>query len=78
MSMHNFSDGGTGFSAVPEKCPMRCCVKSRTASVTLPISPRFVSLVTVCEKIVYLENKSFVSAGFSSHTDRGPPAPQFS
>ncbi|MBZ5534256.1 MAG: hypothetical protein LAO20_22755 [Acidobacteriia bacterium] len=63
-------------NANPENCPMNCCVQGRVQSGTVaaPISLPVPLAVTDKESSYALV--MFTSAGFSSHTDRGPPSTQ--
>jgi len=57
-----------------EQCPMNCCVQSvpRTAAA-LPVASSL-SLLVAIEASAHVVPVTFTSAGFSSHTDRGPPS----
>ena len=66
---------GPGYSdgQVSHSCPMDCCAagqrtKAAAAPMASPSSP-----LTITEHCTRLVSVVFASAGFSSHTDRGPP-----
>lgn len=61
--------------ATPERCPMTCCCVQANAgkhAALLNDSVLRVSLVTLDR--LHVQQVPFRSNGFSSHTDRGPPA----
>lgn len=67
------SQEGNAVGNVPEKCPMRACVRS-TATPYSNLPPRaLASVPATYSAVVAYEPVVFLSAGFSSHTDRGPP-----
>jgi hypothetical protein len=57
-----------------EKCPMTCCMQ--TSSVTARPVPLTASPTPLFlhQAFVSFESQIFTATGFSSHTDRGPPA----
>ncbi|HKV92270.1 MAG TPA: hypothetical protein VJW20_06960 [Candidatus Angelobacter sp.] len=56
-----------------EKCPMDCCIPGHRASASVAYSPSFLPPLAVSDQNVHVVPVHFISAGFSSHTDRGPP-----
>jgi hypothetical protein len=61
----------TGNRAHP--CPMNCCEQGAPKSGAAIQAISFTPSVAVTDANVHFAPISFVSAGFSSHTDRGPP-----
>lgn len=67
-------DGLTVSSRAPANCPMDCCVPGHpTSAVTVAVASEFPPLAVV-EYRPQLAPVVFIRAGFSSHTDRGPPS----
>jgi hypothetical protein len=68
------SDGVSVGSNHSHSCPMNCCVqvapKSGVVTATVSVLPP----LAVVEAEFDFSSIIFASAGFSSHTDRGPPA----
>jgi hypothetical protein len=66
----------SGISAVEQdpKCPMTCCMQAgpRTARPVPVVVDYTPSLLL--ESFAQFESQVFTASGFSSHTDRGPPA----
>ncbi|HKW75123.1 MAG TPA: hypothetical protein VJN64_06330 [Terriglobales bacterium] len=56
------------------QCPMDCCMQSHPQNGTALSSNPKVPPLAVTETVRQVASVTFVSAGFSSHTDRGPPA----
>ena len=76
---HNSAPASQGMviaSSGQESCPMNCCVQGRVQSgiAAAPISIPVPMAVT--DKEFSYAPVMFTSAGFSSHTDRGPPPTQ--
>lgn len=57
-----------------EKCPMDCCIPGHRASASVAYSPQLLPPLAVSDQNVHAVPVHFISAGFSSHTDRGPPS----
>lgn len=66
-------DANGAFSSLPDKCPMHCCMQSRSGTGTVVPSIVPSSKLTVTSFRVDFPALIFISNGFSSHTDRGPP-----
>jgi hypothetical protein len=65
----------TAFSAAPDdaKCPMDCCTPGHLRSgATVSTNPDLPS-PAVSDLKIQIASIVFTVAGFSSHTDRGPP-----
>ncbi|HEY7405733.1 MAG TPA: hypothetical protein VIB39_19565 [Candidatus Angelobacter sp.] len=56
-----------------EKCPMDCCTPGHRQSGSVTYSTSLLPPIAVSEPNVHIVPVHFISAGFSSHTDRGPP-----
>jgi hypothetical protein len=57
-----------------EKCPMNCCVQAVPPTVAALPAASFIPQLHVIEASIHVFAVKFSSAGFSSHTDRGPPS----
>jgi hypothetical protein len=66
-------DANGAFSSLPDKCPMHCCMQSRSGNGTVVPCVVPSSELTVTSFRVDFPALIFISNGFSSHTDRGPP-----
>lgn len=55
-------------------CPMDCCTQGHPQNGTALSSLSKLPPLAVTEGVPQIASQTFVSAGFSSHTDRGPPA----
>jgi len=55
-------------------CPMRCCMQARVAASSAVPAASFLPALISSENHTYFYDVIFLSNGFSSHTDRGPPA----
>jgi hypothetical protein len=55
------------------KCPMDCCSPSHLTTAASPASSNFLPPMAVSDRNFHFAPVTFISAGFSSHTDRGPP-----
>jgi len=64
----------TGISAVPGKCPMQCCMQAQAGNGTAVPAISFLPQLDAAEYHVDFAMVVFLTSGFSSHTDRGPPA----
>lgn len=74
---HQQDDPGSGSTisaAQPdEKCPMTCCMQaSHAVAKPVPLAVAIVPLLS-SQAAPLFESQVFTTAGFSSHTDRGPP-----
>src|SRR5258707_841277 len=65
----------TAFSAAPDdaKCPMDCCTPGHLRSGAAVSSNSFLPPLAVSDREMHFVPVTFTIAGFSSHTDRGPP-----
>jgi hypothetical protein len=57
-----------------EKCPMDCCTPGHRQSGSAAHSNSLLPPLAVSDQNVHVVPVHFISAGFSSHTDRGPPS----
>lgn len=55
-------------------CPMDCCTQGHPQNGTALSSVSKLPPLPVTETVRQIASITFLSAGFSSHTDRGPPA----
>ena len=55
------------------KCPMDCCTPGHPQSGTALAAASLLPPLTVSDQNFHVPALTFISAGFSSHTDRGPP-----
>lgn len=55
-------------------CPMNCCVEGTPQSGVAVSAVSLLPPVAATEAEFHFASITFASAGFSSHTDRGPPA----
>lgn len=62
-------------SAAPDdaKCPMDCCTPGHLRSGAAVSSNSFLPPLAVSSRQMHFVPVTFTIAGFSSHTDRGPP-----
>jgi hypothetical protein len=56
------------------KCPMDCCTPGHPQSGAAQVTATLLPPLTATKRKIQPVSVTFVSAGFSSHTDRGPPA----
>lgn len=61
-------------SALSEKCPMNCCMQAAPPTVAALPPASFLPQLHVMPHGVPVTAVTFATAGFSSHTDRGPPS----
>jgi hypothetical protein len=79
MANHDMEDVGsdTAMHAVQqeEKCPMSCCMQASSSSAARPVLAA-ASSALLLQSVTFIlsESQVFTAAGFSSHTDRGPPS----
>jgi hypothetical protein len=67
----------SGFSITPghsHSCPMNCCIQGAPTSGAAVSAAAFLPPLAVVEAEFEFASITFANAGFSSHTDRGPPA----
>lgn len=62
------------FSGRSEECPMQCCMQAQAGHGTAVLAVSFLPELVVSDYQSDAPIVVFVSSGFSSHTDRGPPA----
>jgi hypothetical protein len=55
------------------KCPMDCCMAGHTRSGAAVSANSFLPPLAVSDREIHFVSITFTIAGFSSHTDRGPP-----
>jgi hypothetical protein len=55
------------------KCPMDCCTPGHPSSGAAVSANSFAPPLAVTDREVHFVPVTFTIAGFSSHTDRGPP-----
>jgi len=55
------------------KCPMDCCTAGHPRNGTAVSATSFLPPLAVSDREFSFTSVAFISAGFSSHTDRGPP-----
>jgi hypothetical protein len=68
-------DQGTGLvmASRASDCPMHCCMQSGSGTSIAVASHSAAVLLPVVTEAIYSPTPTFVTNGFSSHTDRGPP-----
>jgi hypothetical protein len=69
-------ESNTAFSAAPDdaKCPMDCCTPGHLRSGATVSTHPTLPPPAVSDQEIQFASVVFTVAGFSSHTDRGPPA----
>lgn len=55
-------------------CPMHCCTQFSPSTIVAVASISDSILLRVTTDRIYSHTPTFVTNGFSSHTDRGPPS----
>lgn len=70
----NESNSGLFALENDSKCPMDCCTPGHPQTGTVLASTSLLPPLAATKHKVQPASVIFVSAGFSSHTDRGPPA----
>jgi len=65
----------TAFSAGEDqaKCPMDCCMAGHLRNGAAVSANSFLPPLAVSDREIHFAPVTFTIAGFSSHTDRGPP-----
>lgn len=56
---------------------MNCCVQGATKDGAVPAAASLLAPLAVTDQELSYAPVMFTSAGFSSHTDRGPPPTHF-
>lgn len=56
------------------KCPMDCCAPGHITTVAASSSVSLIPPMAASNRNFHFVAVTFVSVGFSSHTDRGPPS----
>lgn len=56
------------------RCPMDCCMPGHPQSGTVRAAVPILPPLAVSDRTPHVVQVTFISAGFSSHSDRGPPA----
>jgi hypothetical protein len=81
MHQHHHHDdaepaSNSGLSAVQNdgKCPMDCCMPGHPQNGAAPATASILPPLAITDQSFHFVSVTFLSAGFSSHTDRGPPA----
>lgn len=59
---------------VVQDCPMDCCAPSQRTNAMAVAVPPILSNIVLTEQVFEIVPVVFTASGFSSHTDRGPPA----
>lgn len=67
------SDAGSIAPTHSHSCPMNCCVQGTPTSGAAVAATPLLPLPADSEAELHFASIVFASAGFSSHTDRGPP-----
>lgn len=68
------SSGELALSSTPERCPMDCCSLAGSIAYAAAVSPAGLSVQITANRTTEYSSIIFAGAGFSSHTDRGPPS----
>jgi hypothetical protein len=68
------SNSGLSAGQSDGKCPMDCCMPGHLQSGAAPATGSILPPLAVSDQSFNFVPVIFLSAGFSSHTDRGPPA----
>jgi hypothetical protein len=65
----------TALSAAEDqaKCPMDCCMAGHPTNSAVVSANSFLPPLAVSDREIHFTPVTFTIAGFSSHTDRGPP-----
>jgi hypothetical protein len=73
---HRAKHTGSTISAAPDdsKCPMSCCMNAGSRAASPLRSAESSAPLLTAYAVASFESQVFISSGFSSHTDRGPPA----
>ncbi|HEX3587150.1 MAG TPA: hypothetical protein VH024_14205 [Candidatus Angelobacter sp.] len=68
-------DSKAAFSAGDDqaKCPMECCMAGHPTTSAVVSANSFLPPLAVNDREIHFASVTFTIAGFSSHTDRGPP-----
>jgi len=68
------SDSETFIKGSPHACPMQCCAQASAGTGFAIGSAALTAGLVSSEDQLYVPAVAFSTPGFSSHTDRGPPA----
>ena len=68
------SDSETFVKGSSHECPMQCCTQAQAGTSSAVASAALIEGLISSEDHVYVPAIPFSTPGFSSHTDRGPPA----
>lgn len=71
MAAPDQSDSVSGAAA---NCPMNCCLAAQTGKQVAVVNHVVVTPQLAFSATLQVPTVVFVAAGFSSHTDRGPPS----
>lgn len=58
----------------PGECPMQCCMQAQAGNGTAVVTISALPELTIAEYLIHAPAIVFTASGFSSRTDRGPPA----
>src|SRR5262249_40779290 len=58
----------------PSHCPMGCCLPGHRQGTAVVAGVSYLPLPALTTEALHFVAPVFVSTGFSSHTDRGPPS----
>ena len=82
--MHHHHHGGDVADPSPQanlsagesdgKCPMDCCTPGHRQNEASPVTATIPSPLALRDQSINSVAVTFLSAGLSSHTDRGPPS----
>jgi hypothetical protein len=67
-------DSEAAVNSLAGKCPMQCCMQAQAGNGTVLPAAVLLFQLPVSEYRIDFPAITFTSTGFSSHTDRGPPA----
>ena len=68
------SDSETVLKGGSHECPMQCCAQASAGTGVAVASTALIAGLVSSEDQLYVPAVAFSTPGFSSHTDRGPPA----
>jgi hypothetical protein len=68
------SEPESAVTSHPGDCPMDCCMRDSAGTGIAAVSITAAPLLLIAQDRVSYSTVLFTSNGFSSHTDRGPPA----
>lgn len=67
-------DSETFVKGSSHECPMHCCEQAQARASSAVASATLIDGLVSSEDPIYVPAVPFSTPGFSSHTDRGPPA----